>query len=347
MTSARLAVGPGEGRLARRADGLLFVGGRPDPARWQPIIDAYLDAQSVDDARETVTATAVEAAFVLDPFVIVAWPGAIELLVLGAIEVRTDLPSVPTLSGTASVTWVEHRVARPPATAQLAAGLPAAAGTRLDAGAVAAGGFALALAIDGIPVLTPDRADEEPAAGPEHLDPELTISPPEPLRAQVAAATAASSTPRLVRARRCNRGHTNPPHAAQCRTCGDLIGAASAVEMIAQPVLGKVVLPDGSAIAVDGTSVLGRKPDTEAARVESTARLVPLAVDAGVSRTHVVIRAEGWTMTATDCGSRGRTVLRSPGAVDPEVLEPWVPHELQPGDTLYLGGPTHLQVVNP
>ena len=116
--------------------------------------------------------------------------------------------------------------------------------------------------------------------------------------------------------------------------------------MIAQPMLGHVVLPDGSAIAVDGTSVLGRKPTTESARVESTARLVPLAVDAGVSRTHVVIRAEGWTMTATDCASRGRTVLRSPGTVDPEVLEPWVPHELQPGDTLYLGGPaTHLQVV--
>jgi hypothetical protein len=352
LIAARLAVGPGEGRVARRADGVLFVSGCPDAQRWQPIIDAYLEAPDADGAREPVTAAAIDAGFALDPFVIVAWADGIDLLVLGPIEIRTDLPSVPALSGTASATWVEHRVARPPAAAQITSGLPAAAGTRLDAGAVTAGGFALALTVDAGPRPAWPAPDAQapahpmgPDAAPE-LDPEMTISPPQALSAHVAAVTVASRTPGLVRARRCARGHTNPPHAAQCRTCGDLIGAASVVEMIAQPVLGKLVLPDGSAIAVDGTSVLGRKPDTDAARVESTARLVPLAADPAVSRTHVVIRAEGWTMTATDCGSRGHTVLRSPGTVDPELLEPWVPHELQPGDTLYLGGPTtHLQVV--
>jgi hypothetical protein len=355
LISALLAIGPGDGRVARRADGLLFVAGGPDPQSWQAIIDAYLEAPNADEAREAVTAAAIQAGFALDPFVMVTWADAIELLVLGPMEIRTDLPSVPVLSGTASATWVEHRVVHPPATAQLAAGQPAAAGTRLDAGAVAAGGFALALAVVGGPApawpapgapIAATQADAGPDTAPEPLDPEMTISPPAALAAHVAAATAASRTPGLVRARRCARGHINPPHSAQCRTCGDLIGAGSAVEMIAQPVLGHVVLPDGSAIAVDGTSVLGRKPSTDAARVESTARLVPLAADAAVSRTHVVIRAEGWTMTATDCGSRGRTVLRSPGANDPELLEPWVPHELQAGDTLYLGGPTtHLQVV--
>jgi hypothetical protein len=335
MTSAYLAVAPGSGRLARRADGLLFVAGSPDLRRWAPVIDAYLDAATDDDAREVVTAAAVEARFQLDPFAMVAWANSIELLVLGAIEIHSDLPSVPTLSGAAAATWVEHHVSRPPATAQLAAGACADPTTRLEGGAVAAGGFALALSIGGLPAMLHD----------DHLDAELTIKPAAPVLADVAAARAPSDRPGLVRARRCTRGHPNPPHAAQCRTCGELIGAGSKVEMVAQPVLGHVVLPDGSAIAVNGTSVLGRRPDTEAARVESTARLVPLAVDAGVSRTHVVIRADGWTMTATDCASRGHTVLRSPGSAEPELLEPWVPHELEPGDTLYLGGPTHLQVV--
>jgi hypothetical protein len=345
MMSARLAVAPGPGRLARRSDGLLFVAGTPEPQRWHPVIDAYLDAATSDEAREAVTAAAVAARFQVDPFVMVAWTAPIELLVLGAVDVATDLPTVPMLSGRASATWVEHRVAHPPSTARLAAGAPADDSTRLDAGAVVAGGFALALAADGVPLPAPGADVASTAPEPEHLDPELTISPPSSLVADVAAATSASVTPGLVRARRCTRGHPNPPHAAQCRACGELIGAASPVETIAQPVLGHVVLPDGSAIAVNATSVLGRKPDTEAARVESTARLVPLAVDAGVSRTHVVIRADGWTMTATDCGSRGHTVLRSPGSAEPEMLEPWVPHELQPGDTLYLGGPTQLQVV--
>jgi hypothetical protein len=356
MTSARLAVAPGAGRLARRADGLLFVAGNPAPARWQPIVEAYLDAATHDDAREVVTAAAVDARFEIDPFVIITWTTGIELLVFGAVDVRTDLPSVPTLSGAAAATWVEHRVSRPPAMAQLAAGACADPSTRLEAGAVAAGGFALALASDTLaapapsslpgrsaPLTAPPSTAEPGADG--HIDPELTIRPTAAVQAEAAAARASSDRPGLVRARRCSRHHPNPPHAAQCRTCGELIGAASAVEMVAQPVLGHVVLPDGSAIAVNGTSVLGRKPDTEAARVESTATLVPLAVDAGVSRTHVVIRADGWAMTATDCASRGGTVLRSPGAAEPELLEPWVPHELQAGDTLYLGGPTHLQVV--
>ena len=226
--------------MARRADGLLFVSGRPDPQQWQPIIDAYLDAANAADAREAVTTAAVEAGFALDPFVMVAWADAIELLVLGPVEVRTDLPSVPVLSGTASATWVEHRVARPAGVRRARRGGAATAGTRLDAGAVAAGGFALALALDhrrraAIGVARPRSSDRHRPTGTRVrtrrdrslLDPEMTISPPAALAADVAAATAASRTPGLVRARRCTRGHTNPPHSAQCRTCDDLIGAAS------------------------------------------------------------------------------------------------------------------------
>jgi hypothetical protein len=336
VTGARLAVGAGTGRLARRPDGLLFVGGRPADERWGRVIDGYLDAEQADDAREVVTSAAVAAGFALEPFVMVAWGQAIELLVLGEIEVRTDLPSVPMLSGATSATWVEHRVARPPATAQLSAGTVPDLGTRLDAGVVAAGGFAVTLAIASPDVPGARPVPREPAPEPDGVDLEMTLRPPGQL-------TAAGGG--LVRARRCGNGHANPPHAAQCRVCGDLIGPASAVETMAQPVLGHVVLPDGAAIPVDRTSVLGRKPDAGTARADPAARLVPLDVSADVSRTHLVIRAEGWAMTATDCGSRGRTVLRPTGAGEPEVLEPWVPHEIAVGDTLYLGGPTQLQVV--
>ena len=97
MIGAVLAVAPGTGRVARRADGLLFVPTMSGAVAWVPIIDAYLAAADADDAREAVTSAAVGAGFALDPFVMVSWHRGIELLVLGELDVHTDLPSVPRL----------------------------------------------------------------------------------------------------------------------------------------------------------------------------------------------------------------------------------------------------------
>lgn len=342
--NAALEVGGGDGRLARRDGALLFVAGPVDVGRWRPVIDAFLTAGSVAEAREIVTAAAIDAGLVTDPFVMVAWGNGIDLMVLGDIAVRTDLPSVPMLSGSGSATWVEHRVAHPPSTARLEAGATGAPGTRLDAGVVAAGGFTLALA--GPSSLPPPSLPPPTATAPVEIeDTEITLSPTEVVMAAARTAVVASTTASTVPARRCTRGHSNPPHAAQCRMCGDLIGPSSVVEQVDQPVLARVVLPDGAAVDLDRTIVLGRRPEVAAARAEPGASIVAMTAPAEVSRTHLVLRAEGWSMTATDCASRGRTVLASPGECDPVVLEPWVPHEVTVGDTLYLGGPTQLHLV--
>jgi hypothetical protein len=107
---------------------------------------------------------------------------------------------------------------------------------------------------------------------------------------------------------------------------------------------GVLVLPDGRPFTVTGTVVVGRQPDTEAARV-TDAGAVLLALDVGkdVSRTHLVVRASGSSAEVVDCASSGHTVLLAAGSDDPTMLEPWVPYELTPGDVLYLGGPTQLR----
>jgi hypothetical protein len=106
-----------------------------------------------------------------------------------------------------------------------------------------------------------------------------------------------------------------------------------------------LVLPDGDRVPIRGTVVLGRNPDMAAARVDGDAVLRRLDVGADVSRTHLVVRANGPTIEAIDCDSSGHTVLLSPGAVEPVLLEPWVPHELTVGDALYLGGPTQVRIA--
>ena len=90
---------------------------------------------------------------------------------------------------------------------------------------------------------------------------------------------------------------------------------------------------------------MGRRPDVTAAGVDDGAQLCVLPDAAGVSRTHVVLRTDGRTMTATDCASRAGTLLaRGPAA--PVRLTPWEPHVVLAGDVLLLGGTTPVRIVN-
>ena len=190
------------------------------------------------------------------------------------------------------------------------------------------------------------------------FDPEITLEPLAiaAVATDIAEANAADGTaadpprgtprPRTVQARRCPNQHVNPPSAALCRVCREPIVPSGPLEVVPQPALGSLVLPDGKKLPIDGNLVIGRSPSAPAARVAEPCTLLPLAVGNDVSRTHVVVRANGWTLEAVDCESSGQTVLVSALApqAEPTLLEPWVPHELATGDVLYLGGPTQLRI---
>ena len=53
----------------------------------------------------------VGAALDVPAFALVTWPGDLHVVVMGAVDVETDAPSLPLLSGATSRTWVEHGVA--------------------------------------------------------------------------------------------------------------------------------------------------------------------------------------------------------------------------------------------
>ncbi len=413
----RVAVAPGDGVVVRRSDAVLFLTDPAAPAALE-LLDAFGGADSSAAAIEAVL-TAVESA--LDtgtgasPLAIVSWadgggaaPAEVRTIVCGAVELRSDLASLPMISGAGSATWVERRVAGPPERWSVRVGAEASDDTDLSLGRVRSGGVLVTFgatvgrsplpppsagdptpiapsapgrvaapapapasprrpdvaavldvagedwmedslglaATDDEVTLTPDDLDAPvwPDAGPstdvgaeQAVDrpAEPPVSPPDEPLAEQAVRRA------RVGARHCAEGHPNPPERLDCARCGDTIGVDAPEQSIEQPVLGRLRLPDGSRYEIDGTLVVGRAPSAATAGV--TGDEIVLDGPTSISRTHLVVRADGWTITVTDCGSRSGTAVAS-GVGDPVTLEPWVAHETPVGARIFVGGPTVLDV---
>ncbi len=408
LGAGRAAVAPGDGLLARRADGVLFVARSAHVAAgtWADTLDSFSHAADRDGAVQAVLDLAIDHHLEVGSFAVVTWDTNVHLVVFGDLTIVTDLPTVPRLSGAGMPTWVEHRATRVPERAVIRLGDEPVAGTDLIAGVVPAGGFQLTLTTS---ARVAPETGESSVSDATRTQPAVRTPPPDPAR--VAPVTAESSVsdatrtppseswdvlrdaggawmddslqlsePRLspaatpparpaerfdpevtldakapeappdpapllryVQARRCDAGHLNPPLRTRCRTCDRYIPPATAIETVPQPVLATLVLDDGRTVDVAAPVVLGRIPSAEAARLDEPGTLVALG-DATVSRTHAVVTVDGWTLLAVDCGATGGTAI-APAGGDPSLLDPWVPHELAVGDTLYLGGPTKINVV--
>ena len=186
---------------------------------------------------------------------------------------------------------------------------------------------------------TPTGPPAFPGSLADDSDPEVTLSPED------LGAEASASVHRLIRAALCHNGHSNPPHQTSCRVCGaDL--EADQTTTVEQPVLAIAQLPSGDQEPIDSNLILGRNPSAEAARLDADHRVISLDAPSSVSRTHIIICADGWTITATDCGSQGGSALVPDGADEPIELTAWMPHELNGGDTLYLGGLTPVRILD-
>lgn len=517
---ARLRMAAGDGRLVRMPNRCLFV---PEAAGTDDhLLDELIDVFRNPSGSDTDIADFVLARTSATPaFVIVTWAGGngarsrLHLIVRGDVTVTTDLPSVPSLSGAGSSTWVEHQVPHRPDTAEISVGTDVAEFTDIADGIVAANGFRLLLTADAASADDPHDAADTPAtevvnapaartdahrssdasdhaATPEQVptpketapadsptarerstatsggpatptvddsklfsntqaststagsetapatekpgaaaaaagapkrrpsifvgnDPAESASPTDSTAAidRLAALNAASgddtrterqptsetkgdpapvaneltgagesddaaehptpprrpdfaggrSTPDdaevtlhpadpfdlsdgtpLTDARLCPESHPNPPHLLRCRMCQRSLDPTMATVTVEQPVLGFARLDDGTVIELSGSILVGRNPKLDA--VESTVpdRLVRLEAPSSVSRSHVLIVAKGWTLTAIDCGSRAGTALLPSEEPDPVPLEAWTPHELSGGDVLYLGGPTTITI---
>jgi hypothetical protein len=138
-----------------------------------------------------------------------------------------------------------------------------------------------------------------------------------------------------VTAVRCNAGHLNPDTATACRACPAGIAPQSPI-VVARPILGRLLLPDGDAITLDRGVILGRAPGVPDPADPDRPHHVKLrSPDGDISRKHVEIRLDGWRVLALDLHSSNGTYVARPGD-QPYRIVPGEPVELEPGGGVHL-----------
>ncbi|MFN3600887.1 MAG: FHA domain-containing protein [Dietzia sp.] len=181
---------------------------------------------------------------------------------------------------------------------------------------------------DSAPVLTPVPSREpepEPATATAPITPDLggdTMSPEE-----VSAMKPGSTAARL-----CPQNHANPPQLSTCRVCSAPLDGPAA--RITRPSLGVVRLSTGMFFELDRALVFGREPRIDGVDADSAPRLIVLpSPDKAISRSHLRVDIDGWSVHAVDLGSTNGTYLRR-GAAEEVRLMPDEPRMLMSGDVL-------------
>lgn len=134
----------------------------------------------------------------------------------------------------------------------------------------------------------------------------------------------------------CPQGHSNPPDAGTCRVCGDAIRPQPA-RPVPRPILGQLRVTDGTVVAVDRPVVIGRAPSEDAAPGSLPRLLTVASPNHDISRTHLQVAPDGWTLLATDLRSTNGTVVVWPGGGGRGMLRPDQPTPIPLGTRLELG----------
>ncbi|GGO99789.1 FHA domain-containing protein [Actinomyces gaoshouyii] len=135
----------------------------------------------------------------------------------------------------------------------------------------------------------------------------------------------------------CANSHPNPTHLVACRVCGAPLEGP--VRLAPRPVLGSLVLSDGRVLSLGGPIVLGRRPSAD--RVATFDAGFPTCIkvsspDRQISRNHLLIDIDEWSVLARDLSNTNGTVLLREGSA-PVHLSRVETTILRSGDVLELG----------
>lgn len=111
----------------------------------------------------------------------------------------------------------------------------------------------------------------------------------------------------------CPSGHPSQAVAAHCRVCDLPMPADAVPQEIPRPSLGRLVLPAGPPVEIDGELILGRDPHGPIAGGSANPRLVVLNDPRReVSSLHASITLNYWDVCLTDLGSTNGTEVVTP-----------------------------------
>ena len=135
----------------------------------------------------------------------------------------------------------------------------------------------------------------------------------------------------------CPEGHANPTNYVRCRACGAELSQPA--RMITCPPLGRLRLSSGQAVTLDRPILVGRQPssiDVPQLEGQSPTLVTVPSPEQLISRNHVLIELDEWSVLARNLSAGNGTVLRRDGAA-PQKLPYTEPMVLRNGDVLDLG----------
>ena len=127
----------------------------------------------------------------------------------------------------------------------------------------------------------------------------------------------------------------NPPDQADCRACqapltGDTVP-------MARPSLGQVTISTGEVVELDRPLVVGRRPRSKRFSDGSVPHLLTVpSPSQDISRSHLAIELQDWSVLASDLGTTNGTILKRAGLPD-RRLAPKEQVLVKDGDTFDLG----------
>ncbi len=151
---------------------------------------------------------------------------------------------------------------------------------------------------------------------------------------------------RIVLSAVCPQGHPNPTNYTACRVCGAELNRPA--KSVACPPLGYVVTSGGESIELNRPLLVGRNPVAD--DVTSVAEVPMRALTVAspnqlVSRNHILIDLDAWSVLAQDLGNCNGTVLNRQNEA-PVRLSSATPVLLRSGDVLDLGDGQTLAFEN-
>ena len=151
---------------------------------------------------------------------------------------------------------------------------------------------------------------------------------------------------RIVLSAVCPQGHPNPTNYTVCRVCGAELNRPA--KSVACPPLGRVVTSGGDSIELNRPLLVGRNPVADDITSVAEVPLRPLTVASPnqlVSRNHILIDLDAWSVLAQDLGNCNGTVLNRQNEA-PVRLSSANPVLLRSGDVLDLGDGQTLAFEN-
>jgi len=173
------------------------------------------------------------------------------------------------------------------------------------------------------------------------------MKPQTPPRPESAAGDDSHSGPtEYILARSCEQRHPNPPTASTCHTCGATLSGPA--RQVRKPAMGRMTVRDRGGIReysheLNRSVVLGRQPSASAVNEPNPPRLLQIDSPSGdISRSHLLVRLEGWHVQLVDLGATNGTMLLREGQA-PRRLSKNQEVMLKSGDVADLGDGVSLR----